>query len=193
MDFAKHILLRGAIYLLRAIAPVSCIVTSYYVLTGRPTSLWSTILFWYCAIETGLLILVCLPLKYYLQRPATHPTPLPKEEHDILISRCSQSIDAPDYYLKRWFADSPIDEIKLENVKEFLRWAFWGTDDPDAVPEADLNYCVSLIQERIGTKLEPGTGNSRSLRVTIDHVDIVHRPFIWYTVRISKSCRQKIS
>jgi hypothetical protein len=147
----------------------------------------SRILLPYCALEAGFLILVYLPLKYSLQRPAKHPKPLPREELDVVIQRCSEIMPEPEAYLRKWFNNSPIQEIRLENIKEFLRWAFWGTNDPNAVLDEDLDYCVSKLEEQIGRQFLPGRGSARSLRVTLDGVNPAHRPLIWYLVSVSIS------
>jgi hypothetical protein len=187
---AKHIFVRGAIFLLRAIVP-ACSIALVCFVGYPPKALWSLILFIYCATEVGFFTLVYLPLKHYLQRPAKHPEPLPLEELDLIFERSLETINEPEHYLRKWFNDSPIEEIRLENIKEFSRWAFWGTDDPDAVPEEDLNNCVSRLEERLCRRFPPGRGRARCLRVTIDNVDTIHRPLIWYSVKtaISYFCR----
>jgi hypothetical protein len=180
---AKYVFVRSSIFVLRAIAPASCVVVAYGIIKKPPSGLLSKTIFGYCVIETCFYLLVYLPIRYYVQYPAIHPKAPPKEELDLIFNKCSETITDPDHYLRRWFGDAPLDEIRLENVKEFLRWAFWGTNNPHAVPEGDLDYCVSLLENKFGREIPPGRGKAKSLRVTIDDVDIIHRPFIWYLVR----------
>jgi hypothetical protein len=179
---AKHLLVRGAILLLRAVTPACCVAVGWFII-HPPKVPWSRVLLTYCTLEVGFYALVYMPLKYYLQRPAKHPEPLPQEELDLIFKRCSETIDESEGYLRKWFNNSPIEEIRLENIKELARWAFWGTDDPNAVPQEDLDGFVSQLEERFGKRFPQGRGSARPLRVTMNEVDSMHRPLLWYLVR----------
>ncbi len=82
----------------------------------------------------------------------------------------------------KWFKDAPLSEIKRENVKEFYRWAFLDTGDYDATDDEELDEYVRKYEETHGLKIEPGYGNAKCLRLTLDPVDMVHRSLAWYLV-----------
>lgn len=67
-------------------------------------------------------------------------------------------------------------------MKEFYRWAFLNTGDVDPTDELELDEYVGNFEEYTGHKIEPGYGNAKALRLTLEKVDMVHRPLIWYLV-----------
>jgi hypothetical protein len=46
----------------------------------------------------------------------------------------------------------------------------------------ELEEYVDKFEEYTGHKFEPGYSNAKSLRLTLDKVDMVHRPLVWYLV-----------
>ena len=52
------------------------------------------------------------PRKLYLQRAATHPTPIYRKHRRILFQRCHESIPNLEHYLSKWFIDALALEIK---------------------------------------------------------------------------------
>jgi len=73
--------------------------------------------------------------------------------------------------------DAPAAEIRPQNVKDFLRWAFLDTRDPE-----ELDEYVVEIERLLGRKMEPGSGNSQCLRLIFDKVDMWHWSLTWYMV-----------
>src|SRR5205814_169743 len=96
-------------------------------------------------VETAFYLLVYLPLKFYLQKPATHPKPFSRECRRVLFQRCHENIPDAERYLSKWFMDAPALEIKRENVKDFFRWAFFNTGDPDLVDDEELEEYVGEL------------------------------------------------
>jgi hypothetical protein len=181
---ANYLFIRGAICFLRAVPIISAALIVFFWIAGPPTTIYTWMLLDYCIIEVVFFTIVYLPLKSYLQHPAIHPPPLSDEQLDKLLERCSETIEDPKSYLRKWFSNSPIEDIGIENVKELLCWAFWGTGDEKKVPKEDLNRFISHLEKQFGKEIPSGRGNAKSLRVTLDRVDIVARPLLWYMVRI---------
>jgi hypothetical protein len=132
--------------------------------------------------EIAFYFFVYLPRRWILQRPATHPSPLPPPERKALFNRCIEQIPDPDRYWAKWFKDAPLSDIKRENVKEFYRWALLNTGVVDPRDEAELEEYVHTLEERTGWKMEPGFGRAKCLRPTLDKVEMAHRSLAWYMV-----------
>jgi pimeloyl-ACP methyl ester carboxylesterase len=178
-----HYFIRASIVLLRSIAPISGVIVAYFAWTSSwPRTPFELVVFGYAFAEVFFFVCVYLPLCGYLQWPSTHPEPLSEERRHTLLNRIAENIPDPDSYLQKWFLDSPVDEIKSENMKEFERWAFWGTADPDMVSEEDLAHSHEIIEKQFGRKFEEGRGNAKSMRVTLDDIKFLHRPLIWYVI-----------
>ena len=93
----------------------------------------------------------------------------------------------PEKYLRQWFLGAREEQIRRENVKEFMRWAFLNTgraksEDED---EDEIEGYVKAMEKLLGRDIPPGKGSARSLRLTVDKVDCLHRSLLWYLVRCS--------
>jgi hypothetical protein len=100
-----------------------------------------------------------------------------------LFNQCAEHVPNPEHYLTKWFKDAPLSEIKRENLKEFYRWSFLDTGVANPRDDLELEEYVQKFEEYSGHKLEPGYGSARAIRLTLDKVDMVHRPLVWYLVR----------
>lgn len=134
--------------------------------------------------EVIFYVLVYIPKYRLCQRPATHPPLQSREQRRQAFQKCYENISDPEQYLSKWFLNAPLSTIRRENVKEFYCWALfnrssWGPDE-----EQELDEYTDKIEEILGRKIQPGRGSAKALRLTIDPVNILHRPLLWYTVRI---------
>lgn len=178
-----YVFIRGCIFLLHPIAPLSTVysVTNSFIhlpfRLPRPLEIW-------LAFEALFYLFIYLPRKVYLQKPATHPTIACREDRRKLFRRCHENIPDPARYLTKWFLDAPIAEIKRENVKEFLRWAFLNKADPDSAYDEELEEYTKEMEKALGRKLEPGRGSAKCLRLSIEQVNMLQRSLLWYFVSI---------
>ena len=142
-------------------------------------------------VETGALLetlfyfLVYLPYNKYLQREASHPPAPSREERKELFALCNDNIADCEGYLRKWFLGADINEIKRENLKDFLLWAFFNRGGPPGDDDEELEEYVSATEKLLGRPIEEGRGNAQPLRLTLDKVDMLHRSLIWYFVRVS--------
>ncbi|KAF5562045.1 ribose-phosphate pyrophosphokinase [Fusarium napiforme] len=97
-----------------------------------------------------------------------------------LFQQCHDNIPDAGQYLRKWFRDAPDHEIKRENVKEFFRWGFLNLEDSDSAYDDELEEYIEQLEERLGRKLEPGRGDAKCLRMTLDKVEMLHRSLTWY-------------
>ncbi|PVH91207.1 hypothetical protein DM02DRAFT_706393, partial [Periconia macrospinosa] len=174
-----YIFIRSCIFILHWIAPLSilyCLSSLVYPSlfhVSRILQLWAT-------LETAFYLLVYHPRKIYLQRAATHPAPACRERRRVLFQRCHKNLSDPERYLTKWFMDAPASEIKRENVKDFFRWAFLNTGVPNTVDNEELEEFVREMEKLLKRKIEPGRGNAKCFRPTLEKVDMLHRSLTWY-------------
>ncbi|CED83358.1 hypothetical protein [Phaffia rhodozyma] len=89
--------------------------------------------------------------------------------------------------LRTWFFRMPWESIKKDNIMEWVAWsAFNSSVDQvamDPTQKASLEYAVDLISRRTGTIFEEGrTNNVEVMRLTLDRVNIYHRPLVLYAL-----------
>lgn len=145
---------------------------------------WRYLEYW-AYVETAFYIITYGYRKYHLQYPASHPPVLLKEERLRLFRRCFESSEDMAASFSRWFLDTPIGGIKRENVKEWLRWAFLNTGTADPAQEDELETYVQELETKLGVDFRPGRANVKSIRLTLDKVDALHRSLTWYLVSSS--------
>lgn len=76
-------------------------------------------------------------------------------------------------------------EIKRENMKEFFLWAFFNRGGPPGDDDEELEEYITTAEKLLDVNIEPGRGNAKALRLTLDRVDMLHRSLVWYSVRSS--------
>jgi hypothetical protein len=187
-SIAEYIFIRGCILFLHSIAPASllyCALLLYPLRTAISVyRLPSYIEAWFVA-EAAFFTIFFLPFKYHLQRPAIHPELPSREERAKLFERCFNTVKDPEKYLRQWFLGAKGEQIRRENVKEFIRWAFLNTGQAKSEDEDEIEGYVKAIEKLLGRDIPSGKGSARSLRLTVDKVDCLHRSLLWYLVRHS--------
>ncbi|KAJ9150321.1 Alpha beta hydrolase fold family [Pleurostoma richardsiae] len=100
--------------------------------TGGPPTL-TTAFTSLLALELFYAVLIYLPFKARLRASARHPPPLTPKERAKLFERCLASVPDPERYLQLWFLGADPGEIKRENVKDFILWAFFDRKSVERV------------------------------------------------------------
>jgi hypothetical protein len=75
--------------------------------------------------------------------------------------------------------------IKRGNVKDFIRWAFFGPGhirEQDQQIEEEIETYTTEIEKMIGRKLPPGRMDVKSLGQLLNEAGGSHRSLLWYTV-----------
>lgn len=184
---ADYIFIRACVIFLHGIAPASLLycfsLLIFPLLLPRfyAIRLPRTIEVWLVA-EAMFYIFVFLPHWHHLQRSAVHPEVLSREERAKLFRLCNANVKDPEKYLNRWFLGARPEDIKRENVKEFIRWGFFNTGLAKHAIEDEVEEYVRATERLLGRDILPGKGNARSLRLTLDKVDFLHRSLLWYCV-----------
>jgi hypothetical protein len=184
---AEYIFIRACILFLHNIVSASILYCALLVLcllhpscnVYRAPALIET---WLIA-ESLFFFAIFIPYRRHLQRPAVHPERLPPEERAKLFERCTASVQDPESYLSLWHLGAKKEDIKRENVKELFRWAFLNSGDAREEDEPELEEYAEETEKLLGRRLPPGKGSAKSLRLTLDEVDFLHRSLLWYLVR----------
>ncbi|KAK0611779.1 hypothetical protein B0T14DRAFT_335224 [Immersiella caudata] len=149
------------------------------------------------AIIAGLLVLevtfaifIYLPHKSRLKQLAQHPPPLTRDERKSLFERCIANIPNLERYLLLWFLGANPSDIRRDNVRDFLLWAFFDRDGAQPAPYSDneppsshheeLESYIHRIETLLGRQLPPGRGAATPLRLTLDPIDTRYHSVIWY-------------
>lgn len=186
-SFGEYVFIRICIFLLRTIAPLSLLYCLLF-LAVRPGKLEKYRL--PIALEIWLLseslfyVLLYLPLRTYLQRGTTHPHLGSRSERQTLFKRCLDHTTNLEDYVRGWFLNAPLQEIKKENIKEFLAWALLNERLETITEEEDeeLEQRIHDLEAVLDWEIEPGRGKANSIRLSFDSVSMRHRPLLWYLV-----------
>jgi len=183
----EYIFLRASIVFLHNIAPTSLLYSALFLASfflnpsprayrlPFPAEVW---LF----SEAAFYTIVFLPYESYLQRAAVHPEPLSQEDRASLFARCNKNVFDPEKYIRQWLLGAKATDIRRENVKEFIRWAFWNASDVLQGDEDEVEDYVRALEKLLGRSIPHGKGSAKTLRLTLDKVNCFHRSLFWYLV-----------
>lgn len=146
------------------------------------------------AAEALFYALVHVPHARRLGLVATQPAPLSRSVRRALFDRCMANVPDPESYLRWWFLGADVGDIRRENLRQFLFWAFFDMVEEDVRASADgeaisaeLDEYVALVERRLGRPLHPGRGTARCLRLTLDSVGTAYRSLAWYAVVVDQA------
>ncbi|CZT44556.1 uncharacterized protein RSE6_04742 [Rhynchosporium secalis] len=180
----EYIFIKFCILVLHYLAPICLAYCALIVaLYGFKTAITSPVplLIESVAVAESLFFLfVYLPYRYHLQSEAVHPPAPTRNERRELFAQCNDNIADPEAYLSKWFLGADLKDIKRENVKEFLLWAFFNRGGPPGDDEEELEEYVDAMEVLVGKTIEAGRGKAQCLRLTLDRVDMLHRSLVWY-------------
>ncbi|OTA89094.1 hypothetical protein M434DRAFT_23531 [Hypoxylon sp. CO27-5] len=138
----------------------------------------------FCVADVLYAVFIYIPHNRRLKEEAKHPPPLAREERRALFQRCLANVPDGRRYLQMWFLGAEEPEIRRDNVRDFILWAFFdrwpGEESED--DNIELDGYIEDIEKLLGRKLEPGRGKAESLRLTLDEVETRYRSVAWYFV-----------
>jgi hypothetical protein len=184
---AEYIFIRACILFLHNIIPVSVLITIR--LLFRPFLPQSVRCYhipllveaWLVA-EAVFFTVVFLPLQYRLQRSAIYHEPMSQEQREKLFRYCNKNVVDPEKYLSRWLMVAEGGHIKRENVKDFIRWAFFHPVQALEQHEPEVEAYTRDTEKLFGRELPLGKDNVKNLGRMLNEVDALHRSLLWYTV-----------
>lgn len=187
---AEYLFIRICILFLHNIAPISILYSIqlllvqffhlpiYLELLPYPIQIWLT-------TEAIFLITFIIPFKYNLHNSTICHRPLSAEGREKLFRRCIASVPNLEKYLSRWLLVSEAEYIKRDNVKDFVRWAFFRPDYKhkwNQHDEVEVEAYTTEIEKLIGQKLAPGRIDLKGLGQLLHETTGSHRSLLWYTV-----------
>jgi hypothetical protein len=119
---------------------------------------------------------------------------LNRQQRQALFAKCCANIPDPESYVRLWFLGAALQDIKRDNLREFILWAFFdrdgiteggpirGAGPEDADVTAELDHYVAQTETLLGRPIPPGRGPAICLRLTIDAVLQRYRSLLWYLV-----------
>jgi hypothetical protein len=197
---AKYFFIRISILFLHNIAPISTIYSiqlllQFFHLPDYFEHVPYLIQIWLTA-EAIFLTTVVIPLKYSLHRSPVWHRPLSAECRVKLFRNCNGNVPNLEKYLSRWLMVSEAESIKRDNVKDFIRWAFFGPgykQEQDQQNEEEIETYTAEIEKLIGQRLSPGRMDVKGLGQLLNETSGSHRSLLWYTVsRLSLDARDGI-
>jgi len=179
-SLVEYIAIRACITGFRSITPLSfgyglCRLTLPDCPRHLALDLWA-------AAEVAFYLFAYLPLKHLSQKKADHPPLAPEAERKDLFRKVHDNVPNAVEYVRKWFRNASLSEIKRDNVKDFITWAFLSLDRPHPHHEDEVNTYADIVEEMIGHPFAPGRGNATASRLTVDDVHMVHRPLAWYLI-----------
>jgi hypothetical protein len=107
------------------------------------------------------------------------------ESRKKLFRSCCTNVPNPEKYLRRWLMVSDGEGIKRDNVKEFIRWSFFGpgyTWKQSLRNEEEVEAYTTEMENLIGRKLLPGRMDVKNLGQLLNESGGSQRSLLWYTV-----------
>ena len=65
-------------------------------------------------------------------------------------------------------------------MKELYRWAFLNKQEISKADDEELEEYADKTEQLLGRRIDPGYGNAKSLRITLDRVQTLYRSLFWY-------------
>ena len=176
------VFIRVVVLILHFIGPACTTYTAALARRALASRQWpsATVLNVWCIAETAFYFFF-LWYRRHLQKEAIHPPLRTKEERKLLFEKVRSEIHDPERFLSGWFRGAKIEDIGREDLKEFLSWAFWEGRSGDA-DEQELEELVSKVEKMMRRTFPPGRGTAKSLRLTLDPIDMECRSLLWYTI-----------
>ena len=181
-----RIFIRGSIFALRAVAPVSigycvCRIAGW---SWTRNNILRTLVDTYAASESVFFLLVYLPRKWWLSRPSliSQTSLSTPEQRKALFLKSWDATSEPRGYLSGWFKGVPIEDLRSEDVKDFISWRLWNNMQRSEDDEVELSEYLEVVEETLHWKFPPGRSGKTSMAVTFEPLRMRHRPLIWYLV-----------
>ena len=111
------------------------------------------------------------------------------EDRKALFHKCQENIYVLEDYLRGWFLGAALEDIRRENLREFLLWGFFDTRyDPEnrnalsILEWEEVEGYINEIEQNLGRPIKEGRGKAICLRLTFDEVYAAYRSLTWYII-----------
>ncbi|KAI1502541.1 hypothetical protein F5X99DRAFT_157989 [Biscogniauxia marginata] len=190
-SFPEYIFIRTCVFLLQYTTPL-CLVALLLIVMVHDGSIAAALsmpigklLTAYPLIDILYAAFIYTPYRLRLKEEAKHPPPMSPTARRALFYRCLDNVPDLERYLRLWFLGIDETEIRRENMRDFILWAFFDCSPTQELTEEDaedVDEYIAAIEQRTGQRLEPGRGKAMGLRLTLDGVESRYRSVVWYLI-----------
>lgn len=182
----SRIFIRGAILLLRAIAPVSiayCCIRLLSPWLALQSPLWLLPIDIFAGAEALFYLIVYLPRKQYLNQSKNTYNALSTPELRRLefLQVWDATYDGRSY-ISGWFSGAPFESLRREDIKDFLSCNLWNAPNRSPEDDEELEQYLEHTEEVLDWKFPPGRSKHESMKVMFEPLNVRHRPLTWYMV-----------
>jgi hypothetical protein len=183
---AEYVFIQALTYTLSYLG-LACLLYFYLALSiggvaaiAHPISIFIEVV---GAIEISFYLFWYLPYRNYLhkQRPA-YPPPLSREQRQQLWTKSLSVTSDLELFLRKWMCGAHIEDLRRENLKEWILWLLFDRDGLPGDDEEELEEYLATIEEALGRNIKSGCGPAKSLRLNFDRFTIRHRSLLFYMV-----------
>jgi hypothetical protein len=144
---------------------------------------------WRVCLAESLFYLFFFWYQRHIQREAVHPPLRSRQERQELFKKCQREIHDPLAFLSGWFRGAKPEDIGREELRKFVNWSFWegraevtgGEKDGDG-EAAEMEQYLDKMSSMLPQPFLPGAGKAKSLRLTLDPIEIEARSLLWYSL-----------
>ncbi|KAL1592244.1 hypothetical protein SLS60_011321 [Paraconiothyrium brasiliense] len=182
----EYVLIKALVYFCSYLGLI-CLAYSYLALSiggvrviTHPVSIAIEVL---GAIEILFYLLWFLPYRSYLRKQKSlFPPSLDRENRQDLFDRSLAVTPDIELYVKKWMCGASLEDMRRENVKEWLLWALFDREGPPGDDEEELEGYVEAVEETLGRNIRPGWGPVSSIRLNFRKFSVSHRSLTYYMV-----------
>lgn len=77
-----------------------------------------------------------------------------------------------------------MDDVRRENIKEWLLWALFDREGPPGDDDEELEEYLKVVEKCLGRSIRPGWGPVESLRLNFQRFTVSHRSLVFYLVSV---------
>ena len=184
-SWRTRLFIRTSIFLLRAVAPLSIGYCSVRLIAWQhvPSNAAIYVLDAYAGAEALFYLLVYIPRRHWLNRPALPRCPLPsREARREVFLKTWQCTPDPHAYVSLWFKTVPVEALCEEDIKDWLSWSLWNKTQRSLVDEHELHQYFTQTEEVLKHTFPKGDSGNSSSAVTFEPLHMQHRPLTWYAL-----------
>lgn len=178
-----YIFIRLSIWALRAIVPISiaiCLGSLAHSLGYGPAIPLPLTIIAYA--ESIFYVFISVPIQWSLDRDRPRTIERTREERKALFERCWTTIPNFEEFHNVWFKGASLESIHREDLKDLLAWVFFYQTKASLDNDDELEFYIRRTEEKMDWTFPPGRSRNRPMQVSIDALQLQHKPLLFYVV-----------